>query len=78
MTTLETHLATLQRPGLLVRTARIACQAHDALRRAKRRSVVKLLDEEEKLNAARLDGDAGYSPTRHVQVMSALMVAATL
>jgi hypothetical protein len=35
-----------------------------------------LLAEEETLNAARLGGGLGYSPSRHVQVMSALMRAA--
>jgi hypothetical protein len=35
-----------------------------------------LLAEEEMLNDARLGGGLGYSPRRHVQVMSALMCGA--
>jgi hypothetical protein len=48
------------------------------LRRApgRRRPFAKLLAEEETLNHARLGGGLGYSPSRHVQVMSALMRAA--
>lgn len=74
---LSTHLKALRRPGLLVRAARIAATAPCAQRRAQRRPVAKLLAEEATLNAARLDDDLGYSARRHVQVISALMSAAT-
>lgn len=76
MTDLTTHLSTMRRPGLLVRAATMACDTGDAHRRAKRRPVSKLLAEEEMLNAARMGGGMGYSPTRHVQVMSAILAAA--
>ncbi len=76
MTDLSTHLSNMHRPGLLVRAARMACETGDAHRRAKRRPVSKLLAEEESLNAARLGGGMGYSPTRHVQVMSAILAVA--
>lgn len=76
MTDLTTHLAGLRRPGLLVRAATMACETGDAHRRAKRRPVTKLLAEEEMLDAARMGGGVGYSPTRHVQVMSAILAVA--
>ena len=36
----------------------------------------KLMEEEAKLNEARTTGDAGYSPTRHVEVLATLIAAA--
>lgn len=76
MTDLETQLSRLRRPALLVRAAQVAATAPCAARRAGRRPFEKLLAEEATLNAARLGGGLGYSPRRHVQVMSALMWAA--
>lgn len=69
-------LAHMHRPGLLLRAARMAALTGDAERRARRRPVQALLAEEDKLNAARLGGGLGYSPTRHVEVMSAILCAA--
>ena len=74
---LATLLRTLHRPGLLVEAARIASMAPCARRRAQRRPIAKLLAEEALLNAARLGDGLTYSPRRHVQVISALMSAAS-
>ena len=76
MTDLSTMLKQMYRPRLLVQAARMAALTGDAHRRAARRQVAALLAEEEKLNAARLGGGLGYSPTRHVEVMSAILNAA--
>lgn len=69
-------LSDMRRPGLLLRAARMASMTPDADRRARRRPVGALLAEENALNAARLGGGLGYSPTRHVEVMSAILSAA--
>nr|WP_300982871.1 DUF6477 family protein [Roseicyclus sp.] len=69
-------LAAMLRPRLLITAARMAALTHDAQRRAKRRPVAVLLAEEDKLNTARLGDGLGYSPSRHVAVMSALLCAA--
>lgn len=77
MTDLVDTLGDMRRPGLLLQAARIASQSSCAQRRANRRPVGALLAEEHKLNAARLGGGLGYSPSRHVAVMSALLNAAS-
>jgi len=76
MSDLMGTLSAMRRPGLLVRAARMAAETSDAHRRAARRPAHALLAEEEMLNAARLGGGLGYSPRRHVEVMSALLSAA--
>ena len=76
MSDLTATLSSMRRPGLLLRAARMAALTGDAHRRANRRPVQVLLAEEDRLNAARLGGGLGYSPTRHVEVMSAILRAA--
>ena len=76
MSDLISTLKHMHRPGLLLRAARMAALTEDAARRARRRPMQALLAEEDKLNAARLGGGMGYSPTRHVEVMSAILCVA--
>ena len=76
MTELTATLAAMYRPRLLITAARMAALTHDAQRRAARRPIAALLAEEDKLSTARLGDGLGYSPSRHVAVMSALLCAA--
>ncbi|WP_227285962.1 DUF6477 family protein [Boseongicola sp. H5] len=80
MSDITATLATLRRPKLLVRAARFGAAAL-ARRPAKpdalaARGLTRLLEEEDALNQARVTGQAGYSPTRHVEVLTALLNAA--
>lgn len=70
-------LATLTRPRLLVQAARIGAEA--LLQNGKtgpRRALDRLLDEESELERKRKDGEADYSPRRHVDLLIALIVVA--
>ena len=75
------QLSRKSRPSILVRAARYG--AATALRRNRNVQAGatpppyhKLMEEEERLNDARCSGDAGYSPTRHVEVLATLLAAA--
>lgn len=83
------RLSALRRPPLLVRAARIGAQEYrrDAhLARAlgetpptrTASALMSLLELEGMLNAARKRGVAEYSPSRHVEVLSAMMAEAQL
>lgn len=89
MIDLARHIATLRRPRLLVRAARIGIEDYQRERDLCRlmksshlpspeRAVSALIDEEEVLEETRRRGDADYSPMRHVEVLIALMAEARL
>lgn len=82
MSTLHSQIARLRRPRLLIRAARIGladyrrtrmlrslltgtCTAEDI--------VARLLEHEERAEAQRRAGEAGYSVARHVEILIALM-----
>lgn len=80
-------LADLRRPQLLIRAARLGLSEYRRDRDLKRlidgqpapdRSVPRLLTEEEKMEANRQRGDAGYSVGRHIEVLIALMAEVSL
>lgn len=80
MTELTTTLCTMHRPKTLVRAARFAAAAHRQRRirtLGKQAPIDKLIEEEERIDSARRMGDAGYSPTRHVEVLTQLLTAAS-
>lgn len=87
MTDFRSLLANLHRPRLLIRAARFGladyCRERD-LRRlidapaTPDRVVPRLLYEEERLEAIRRTGDAGYSVSHHIEVLIALMAEARL
>ncbi|SPF80431.1 DUF6477 family protein [Pseudoprimorskyibacter insulae] len=79
-----TRLALLKRPPLLVRSARYGAQVYRRTPHLYRllgycagirhgEAVLRLMDIEEDLNRKRLAADAGYSVSRHVEVLSALV-----
>lgn len=82
-----TYLSTMNRPRLLVRAARIGAEDYrrdvhlprllgqSTLPRSAE-SLLKLSEIEADINARRLAGDAGYSLTRHVDVLIALVAEA--
>jgi len=77
MTQRPQDVSALRRPRLLVQAARIGAEA--LLRKGRpgpRRALDRLLDEESELERKRKDGEAGYSPRRHVDLLIALMLAA--
>ncbi|MEM9318203.1 MAG: DUF6477 family protein [Pseudomonadota bacterium] len=81
MPTPSAQLTRMSRPSMLVRAARF-CAAATLRRRARTAETRplapfdKLIEEEARLNDARCTGDAGYSPTRHVEVLASLLAAA--
>lgn len=89
MSELYTAVASLRRPPLLVRAARAGLADYDRDRDLKRvlrlaaapgpaRSVERLLEEEERIEDIRRQGDAGYCFVRHIEVLIALMAEARI
>jgi len=87
MQDLLSRLKNLHRPRLLVRTARIGASSYSRDRDLRRifgyakpprsaAAILRLLDYEHELNQQRLGGDAGYTITRHVELLIALVAEA--
>jgi len=87
MLDIQTRIAQLRRPNLLVRAARFGLDDYVRNTHLKRilnteiiprpaPAVVELLELESMLNAARIQKQATYSVARHVDVMIALMAEA--
>ncbi|PRY26292.1 hypothetical protein CLV78_101387 [Aliiruegeria haliotis] len=87
MTDFIQALGALRRPRLLIRAARHGIGEYNHSRDFKRvmrsdstpapeRAVRKLMDAEAELDRRRREGDASYSPSRHVEIMIALMAEA--
>ncbi|HBS49231.1 MAG TPA: hypothetical protein DEA05_03655 [Rhodobacteraceae bacterium] len=79
----------LRRPRLLIRAARHGAQEYDRTRHLQRilgygtlprhaEAVMRLVEMEGSVNAQRLRGEAGYSLTRHLDLLIALMGEARL
>ncbi|MFC3117853.1 DUF6477 family protein [Jhaorihella thermophila] len=82
-------LTSLRRPRMLVRTARIGAQDYRRDRDLQRllgygtlprpaAAVMRLMEMEHELDQQRRSGDAGYSLTRHLDILIALMGEAQL
>ena len=89
MSDLYSAVAALRRPPLLVRAARAGLMDYDRERDLKRilrlaaapgpaRSVERLLEEEERIDDLRRQGDGSYSFLRHIEVLIALMAEASI
>lgn len=81
------NLSSTRRPRLLIRAARIGVAAYARERDLRRllqslraptpeRALDRLVEIEESYEVCRRDGDAGYSVSRHVEVLSAIMAEA--
>ncbi|QMU57526.1 MAG: hypothetical protein GKR98_04505 [Boseongicola sp.] len=82
-------LAGLRRPRLLIRAARLGMSDYSRDRTLPRlisahaskrpeETVRYLLEAEAKAECGRRDGNAGYSPARHIEILIALMAEARL
>lgn len=89
MQDLMTMLSTLRRPQLLIRAARFGQQDYNRNRHLQRilgygslprpaAALMRLMEMERTLNEQRRENDAGYSLTRHVDLLIAMMGEAQL
>ncbi|MCP3972307.1 MAG: hypothetical protein GY717_18685 [Rhodobacteraceae bacterium] len=89
MSDLINFVNALSRPRLLVRAAKLGLADYNRARVLKRltksavlpsprAAVSKLLSAEESLENARQTGEASYTPSRHVEVLIALLAEARL
>ncbi len=89
MTDLLSVVSELRRPKLLIRAARAGLCDYNRNRDLKRlmrtaaapspdRAVTALIAEEEQLEDTRRAGDAGYSLTRHIEILIAMMAEVRL
>lgn len=89
MQDLMTMLSTLRRPKLLIRAARFGQQDYNRERHLQRilgygalprpaAALIKLMELEREVDEQRRADDEGYSLTRHVDLMIAMMAEARL
>lgn len=89
MTDIIRHLSTMERPGLLVRAARIGVQHYRRERHLRALlgtphlprpgcALGKLAEIESELDARRLDRNAAYSVRKHLEVLTAMVGEARL
>lgn len=77
MSDMTPDLRTLTRPRLLVQAARIGAEALlRSGRKLPRAGLTRLLSEESEMDRKRKDGEADYSPRRHVDLLIAVMLVA--
>lgn len=77
MTDIPQDLSTLTRPRLLVQAASIGAKSLLRSGRAlPRAGLARLLSEESEMDRKRKDGEADYSPRRHVDLLIAVMLVA--
>ncbi len=89
MQTITEIVARMRRPRLLIRAARIGAGDYDRDRHLARLlgsretprlelALARLVEAEAPLDAARRAGSTGYSPARHVELLSAIIAEAEI
>jgi hypothetical protein len=89
MQDLMTMIATLRRPRLLARAAKLGARDYDRERHLQRilgygslpgtgAALVRLMEMEREVNAQRVEEDAAYSLVRHLDLLIALLGEAQL